>query len=156
VVEAFGLDYVFEIVPLRTLLARAPSGERMSALVATCVGLLGVVLAFIGVYGGFAYATLRRRREIGLRIALGATPASVARGVLGDGLRLTLLGVALGLPLAGLAARLLSTLLFGVSAGDLMMHAAVGLFFIVLGGTAVLIPARRSARVDPAVVLRTD
>lgn len=128
----------------------------MSALVAVCVGLLGVMLAFIGVYGGFAYATARRRREIGLRVALGATPASVARSVLGEGLRVTLLGLMIGFPLAGLAARLLSTLLFGVSPGDLTTHAAVGVFFLVLGGAAVLIPARRSARVDPAVVLRTD
>ncbi len=155
-VDAFGRDYVFEVVPIATLLARGPSAERMSAMVASCVGLLGVVLAFIGVYGGFAYATARRHREIGLRMALGATPASVARGVLGDGLRLTLLGIALGVPLAGMAARLLSTLLFGVSPGDLVTYAAIGVFFVVLGGSAVLIPARRSARVDPAVVLRAD
>ena len=69
---------------------------------------------------------------------------------------MTLYGLAAGLPLAALAGRLLSALLFGVSPGDPTIHAAVGVFFLVLGGAAVLIPARRSSRVDPAVVLRTD
>lgn len=152
----FGRDYAQEILGLPDLLARAPVTERMSATVAGAVGGLAVVLALVGIHGAFAYAVSRRRREIGVRLAMGATPSIVARGVVRDALVLTLLGVAVGLPLAAGAARSLRSLLFGITEGDVATYGAVGVFFLVLGAAAVLLPARRAAGVDPATALRTE
>src|SRR5205085_767953 len=100
-----GREYAQEIVSLDQVLARAPASERMSASVAAAIGGLAVLLALIGVHGALAYSVLRRRREIGVRLAIGATPATVALGVVREGLILTALGAALGLPVAFAAAR---------------------------------------------------
>lgn len=91
-----------EIIGLDDLFARAPATERMSAGVAAGAGGLAVLLALIGIYGALAYAVSRRRREIGVRLALGAAPAAVARTIVRDALTVTSIGLALGLPAAAL------------------------------------------------------
>ena len=151
-----GRDYAQEIISLEDVLARAPATERMSATVAAAVGGLAVALALIGVHGALAYSVSRRRREIGVRVAVGATPAMVARGIVREGFVLTAFGVALGLPIAFIAARSLRTLMYGISEVDLVTFAAVTMFFLALGAAAGLVPARRAAGVDPVTALRAE
>ncbi|MEO8680535.1 MAG: ADOP family duplicated permease [Vicinamibacterales bacterium] len=151
-----GRDYAQEIIRLDDLLARAPATERMSATVAAAVGGLAVLLAFIGVHGALAYSVSRRRREIGVRVAVGATSAMVARGIVGEGLRLTLAGVALGLPLAFAGARSLKALMYGISESDPVTFGGAAVFFLALGTLAGLAPARRAARLDPVAALRAE
>jgi putative ABC transport system permease protein len=138
------------------MLARAPASERMSATLAAMIGGLAMLIAAIGAHATLAYMVSRRRREIGVRVAIGAAPGSMARMVMREGLVLTLAGVAIGLPLAFVTVRTLRTLMFGVSATDPATFAAVTVLFLLLGPAAGIIPARRAAAVDPAIALRSD
>jgi predicted permease len=156
VLRGGGYEYAETIVPLADVIARAPSDLRMSATVAGAIGGLAVLLALIGIYGALAYAVSRRTREIGVRVALGAAPASVARLVLGEGLLLTVLGVGIGLPLAFVAGQALRSLIFGITPADTLTFVAVSLFFLALALAAGFVPARRATKVDPAVTLRAD
>jgi ABC-type antimicrobial peptide transport system permease subunit len=154
--RSIGRDYAVEIASLDDVIARTPASERMSATVASAVGGLAAVLALIGVHGLLAYQVSRRRREIGLRVAIGATPGLVARGIVLEGLLLSAAGVAIGVPLAMLGARSLTALMFGISALDATTFAAAAMFVIVLGAAAGLLPARRAAAVDPVTALRAE
>lgn len=104
----------------------------------------------------FAYAVVRRTREIGVRLAVGATPGAVLGMVLREGVTLTAIGVALGIPIGIMASRGLRALLFGVSESDPMVAASVTVFFLLLTIVAVLIPARRAACLDPVAALRAE
>jgi putative ABC transport system permease protein len=131
-------------------------GNRLLTQVVTVIGLFGLLLSVAGLYGVVAYSVSRRTREIGIRVAVGADPRSVARLVLRSGMKLTVAGVGIGLTLSLLASRVLGSLLVGVSARDPFVYASVSL---LLGGISMLacyIPARRAARVDPLVALRQD
>jgi predicted permease len=151
-----GREYAQEIIAVDELLARAPSSERMSATLAGAVGGIAILLALIGVHGTLAYSVSRRTREIGVRVAIGAAPHTVARAVLREAFLVTLAGVAIGLPLAFAASRMLRTLLFGISEADPMTFAGAVVFFLVLGLAAAVVPARRAARIDPVVALRAE
>jgi predicted permease len=151
-----GREYAQEIVPVEDVFARAPSSERMSAALAAAVGTLAILLALIGIHGALAYAVSRRTREIGVRVAIGASPSEVARTVLREGFIVTLAGVAIGLPLAYLGARALRVLLYGTSESDPLTFTVTALSLLALGITAGVIPARRAASVDPAVALRAE
>ncbi len=132
------------------------STERMIALLATSFGILATLLAAVGLYGVLAYATQQRTREIGIRIALGATRGTVARMVLAEVFRLVGLSLAIALPLAILLSRFLKSQLFGISNNDpLTLFAGTALIgFVTL--LAAFIPAWRAARVDPMVALRYE
>jgi predicted permease len=130
--------------------------ERLLAGLASFFGAVTLALAALGLYGSMAHAMRRRTREIGVRMALGAAPADVLRMALGGGLRLVLAGVALGLSGALVLTRLASGVLYGVTASDPLTIAAA---VLLLAGVALLacwLPARRAARVDPAVALRDE
>jgi predicted permease len=156
VVLEHGREYVDDLTPLDALLARGPARERMSALLSGIIGSLALIIAVIGVHGVLACSVARRRRELGVRIAIGAVPHALAASIVRDGLILTLAGVLLGLPLAYFAARFVKSLMFGISETDPVMFAGVALTFLVLGAIAGVLPARRAARVDPAIALRAE
>jgi ABC-type antimicrobial peptide transport system permease subunit len=147
---------VYDVRPFSQILRDRVDKQRGLSLLFTAFGVLALALAAVGLHGVMTYATARRTRELGVRLALGATPAQLAGMVARDSLRLgaigTIAGTALGLPLA----RALGALLFGVETGDLAVAAAVcaALNAVVLG--AALVPARRAASLNPIAALRTE
>ena len=147
---------ILAVDPLTRLMRDSIREERLLARLAAAFGALALVIAAVGLYGVMTYAVTRRTSEIGLRIALGALPGDVARMVLGDALRLVLLGTAAGVPLVLLCARLLRGQLYGVSAADPTV-AALALGLLAASAlAAALLPALRAARVAPLVALRQD
>ncbi len=117
---------------------------------------LAVVLSAVGIYGVTAYGVAQRTREIGVRLAIGAQAGDVLRLVMGGALRLAAAGVALGLMAALAMANALSSLLYGVNARDPLTYAAISLLLVAVALFASFLPARRAARVDPAVSLRAE
>ena len=147
---------VFDVRPFETVLRdRADKQRGISALFAG-FGLLALLLASLGLYGVMAYAVTRRTREIGVRLALGATPAQLTRLITSDALRLALTGVAVGAVLALPLASVLGALIFGVQVGDLATFAGTCALLVAVAMIAALLPARRAARLDPIVALRTE
>ena len=129
---------------------------RITAAVAGGVGLVGLLLAAMGVYGLTAYTTARRTREIGIRVAMGATRRDIVGLVLGRGLSLVAIGSGIGLALAAAASRLFTRLLFGVPPFDPPTFAATAALFAAVGLTACLVPIRRAIAIDAANALRYD
>ncbi len=129
---------------------------RLSASVSGTVGLVGLLLAAIGVYGVTAYAVTRRTREIGIRIAMGAQRRDVLRMVMGQGMWLVGLGSGMGLLLAAAGSRLLQRLLFGVPPLDPVTFGGAAVLFAVIGLAACYIPARRATRIDATEALRYE
>ena len=129
-------------------------GQRVAGTFVGAFGLLALVLAAIGIYGVIAFTTRQRTHEIGIRFALGATSRDVLRLVLGQGLRLTLAGVGLGLALSYLLTRFLKSLLLGVTHTDALTFSAVTLLLCAVALFACFIPARWAARVEPIIALR--
>jgi predicted permease len=128
--------------------------QRVAAIVTAVLGAVGLLLATVGLYGVIAYSASRRSREIGIRLALGARPTEVLRMIVGEGMRLTVIGVAIGLVLAAAVTRLLVTFLFGISPLDGATFVAMSLLFVGIAAVASYLPARRAAALDPMVVLR--
>jgi len=147
---------VTHVMTLDQLVSDSVSPRRFSsALVAIFAGL-ALLLAAIGIYGVMSYTVSRRTQEIGVRMALGAQLGSVRRMILGQTLRLTLLGVGIGLAGAFVVARFLTSLLFGVGVYDPVTFLGVAALLIVVALAASYIPARRAMRVDPIVALRYE
>jgi putative ABC transport system permease protein len=117
---------------------------------------LAVMLAAVGLYGVMAYAVAERRREIGIRVALGATRPRVLRDVLGEAMRLTMTALVVGGVAAQLAARVIGTMLFGVGTFDILTYVAVWTFLAAVAVAASYLPARRAARLDPVDVLKAS
>jgi putative ABC transport system permease protein len=118
--------------------------------------LTALLLAGLGIYGVISYIVSERTHEMGIRLVLGAKRSDVLRLVLGQGARLALIGVVVGLVAAAGLTRLMRTMLFGVSAVDPLTFAAVTILFCVVALAACYIPARRAMRVDPIVALRHE
>jgi putative ABC transport system permease protein len=147
---------VYGIQTLKQAVGDSISARRLTLALLGLFSLLALALAAIGVYGVISYATAQRTQEIGVRMTLGAAPANVARMVVGHGARLAAIGVVAGLAGAAGLARLLGTLLYGVSAADPMTFAAAAAVLALVALGASWVPARRAARVDPMVSLRHE
>ena len=130
--------------------------RRFSVTLLSIFGAVAALLAAVGLYGVLAFIVAQRRREIGVRIALGATRRDVIRDVLGHGLRLAAFGVSIGLALALAITRLMSALLFGTSPTDVATFAGAATLLALIAAIAGLIPALRASRVDPLVALRDE
>ncbi len=139
-----------DVATMEDVLARSLADRRAVLLVLGSFAAVALLLAAVGLYGVLAYRVSRRVREIGVRMALGATVGSVSRGVVSGGFRLVALGLALGLPASWLASRWVRDMLFEVGTTDPLTYVAVTLFFAAVATAACVLPARRAARVDPA------
>jgi putative ABC transport system permease protein len=147
------------ISTIRTMddvLSRLVAQRRFSMTLVAAFALLAFVLAVIGAYGVTSYLVSQRTKEIGVRLALGAEPAGVARLVVLDGLRVAVGGIVVGLVVAMVTTRLASSLLFGVSPRDPLTMGGVAVLLLVVAAVANYIPARRAARVDPLIALRQE
>jgi predicted permease len=141
---------------LTTLIANSVADRRLIMnLLATFAGL-ALVLACLGVYSVMAYVVGQRTSEIGIRMALGASPGMVQRMILGEGLRLTVVGVALGLLAAFALTRLMTQFLFGVQAHDPLIYAGISALICLVAACACWVPARRATKVDPLTALRGE
>jgi ABC-type antimicrobial peptide transport system permease subunit len=131
-------------------------GTRMAADLSIAFGLLALLLAATGLYSIMSYAVSRRTREIGIRMALGARATTVLAMMAGQGMKLALLGIGIGLAVSLAATRVLSSLLYGVSANDPVTFLAAAGLLTLIALLATYLPARKAMKVDPMVALRSE
>ena len=147
---------IFDLTTMEDQLDRSLAIQKLVAFLSSAFGGLATVLALVGLYGVTAYGVARRRREIGIRMALGAESSRVVRTVLFEVLALAAVGVAIALPLGWWLTQLVRSQLYGVEPRDPLSFAiAIGALLLV-AALAGAIPARRASRVDPSVVLRYE
>ena len=144
------------VVPFREIVNRTLVIERLVAQVTTAFGVLALLIAAVGLYGVLAYSVARRRREIGLRIAVGAQPGTIEKMFLTESLTLVACGAAIGIPLAIVVTRLVSSMLFGLSPQDPASIGAALSALTLVTVVATYLPARSAARTDPLVALREE
>jgi len=147
---------VFDVTSLEFISRVSSFPQRIAGSLVGAFGLLALVLAAIGIYGVTTYTTRQRTHEIGIRMALGADKEDILRLVLGHALRLTLLGVALGLAASFALTRYLSSLLLGVTSTDALTFSSVAVLLCAVTLLACFLPARRAMRVDPMVALHYE
>jgi putative ABC transport system permease protein len=147
---------VTKVRTLEQVIERVSGPQRLLAQLLSAFAAAALLLAALGIYGVVSYAVSRREREIGVRMALGAQAGDVLRMVLREGLSLSLFGVLCGVAAALALARLLAGFLYGVSATDPATYAVVAFALTAVAALASLLPARRAARVDPAISLRAE
>jgi len=147
---------VFDVRPLSEIVARSLATRRFAVTLLASFAAVALFLAVVGLYGVLSYAVTQRTSELGVRFALGATPARVIRMVLGDGLRLVAAGTVLGAVIGGLAARLMSGLLFGIGTFDVATFAGAAALLLAAAALASFVPARRASRLDPMNALRSE
>jgi putative ABC transport system permease protein len=147
---------ISEVATMEQVLADSTSDRRLNMLLFALLGGLALALATVGVYGVVAHSVTRRTHEIGVRMAIGATPADVVRMVLDEGGRLAVAGVAAGSIVAFAGARLIRGLLFEVSATDPLTFGGVAIGLLGVALLASYVPARRATRVDPMIALRGE
>ena len=145
---------VYNIRTMQDILAGSLSTSRLTLTLLLVFAVVAIVLASIGIYGVMSYAVAQRRTEIGIRMALGAGGRSVLSLVVGQGMRLAAIGVAVGLGGAYLGSRLLASLLFAVSPTDAVIFTSTAILLSAVALFACYLPARRAAKTDPAICLR--
>jgi putative ABC transport system permease protein len=150
------LQPVADITTLSALAQRSVAQPGFGAALGGAMALLSTTLSAVGVYGLFAFAVAERRREMAVRIALGATRQAIVSLVLGDGLRVALAGLAIGVPLAALSARALRSQTVDMASATPATLVAAAAVLIVVSAAACAIPARRASKVEPASALRSE
>jgi predicted permease len=154
-----GLDPNMPAFEIRTLAAEVDAAlvrDRLLALLSGLFGTLAVLLAVIGLYGVISYAANRRAKEIGVRMALGASAHDVRYLVLRETVGLAGLGILIGMPITVAASRLIETFLYGVTPTDPIIISASAMFLLLMALIAGYLPSRRASRLDPVVVLRNE
>jgi predicted permease len=147
---------LYDVRPMEEIVAHSISTQRLTMILLSIFSALALVLSAVGIYGVISYLTGQRTHEIGVRVAFGASSSDVLRMVLGQGLRITLLGVAIGLVAAFGLTRLITTLIYGVGTTDPITFASVAILLSGVALFACYIPARRAMRVDPIIALRYE
>jgi putative ABC transport system permease protein len=147
---------IAEMQPYTTMIAGTLGRPRLLSYLLTIFAAAGLTLGLIGVYGVVAYRVRQREREIGIRLALGARPASMAQSVVSQGVRHAAAGIALGLPAAFLLSRVMSSMVFGITTRDPLTFVALPILVVAVTSLACYLPARRAARVDPVVAIKHD
>jgi predicted permease len=147
---------VSNISTMDAVLSESVAQQRFSMLLLGIFAVLALVLAAVGIYGVMSYSVAQRKHEIGIRMALGAQSRDVLKMVVGQGLKLVLIGVGVGLVAAFVLTRVMASLLFGISATDPMTFIIISLVLISVAVLASYIPARRATKVDPMVALRYE
>jgi putative ABC transport system permease protein len=142
--------------PLESYVDDARAPMRFNLILIGIFGAIALTLAAVGLYGVMAYSVTQRSHELGIRIAVGASPRDILRLVVGQGIRMTLLGAAIGLVVSLAVTRALSSLLFGVSVTDPLTFVAVPVVLAFVAILACYLPARRAMRVDPIIALRYE
>lgn len=160
VMQALGTaEPVYNVRTMRELVSASLARERFPMILLVSFALLALLLAAVGIYGLISYWTAQRVREIGVRMALGATKVDVLRVLVGQGLRVALVGVAIGAIAAMVLTRVLTSfarLLYGVAATDWLTFLAVSLCLFVIALLASYLPARRAAQLDPVMASRQE
>jgi ABC-type antimicrobial peptide transport system permease subunit len=154
--EVEPLRAVYDIAPLEQRIGEAFSDNRLRTVVLSLFALAALALASVGVYGVLSYTVGTRRREIGLRLALGAARRDVVREVVGRGIAVAAIACACGLALAGLLSRFLAGMLFGVTPADPPTLAVVVAIVLAVAVLASLVPAARAAQVEPVRAMREE
>jgi putative ABC transport system permease protein len=144
------------MLTMEEFLGRTLAPRRFGVTMLTAFGMVAVALAAVGLYGVLAFIVGERRREIGVRMALGALPRDIVTSLLGEGLRLAAAGVVVGVGLALAATRVLASLLFGTSPTDAATFIGAAVLMVAIAAAASLVPALRASRVDPLVALRDE
>jgi predicted permease len=147
---------VSDVSTLRNVVTKSSSASRSTVSLFGAFAALALLLGAVGIYGVVSYSVAQRRPEIGMRMALGAQSHDILRLIVGQGARLALTGIAIGIAAALALTRLMKTLLFGVSATDPLTFSGVSILLIVVALAACYIPARRATRVDPMTALRNE
>jgi putative ABC transport system permease protein len=147
---------VYDVMTYAARLRQTWEDRRLIGQLATIFAAQGLILAAVGLFGVLAYAVVRRRRELGVRMALGAAPGALVRSVIGDGLRFTVPGVAVGLVAGALAARGIGGVLYGVDPAEPLPYAAGLALLLAVAAAASGFAARRAAAIDPASALRDE
>jgi putative ABC transport system permease protein len=147
---------VYLVRTMDDLLSASVAQPRLNLALLAIFASLAVLLAAIGIYGVNSYGVTQRMHELGIRMALGARPRDVMNMVLGQGMRLALVGIGAGLLFAFVLTRLMAAMIFGISTHDLGTFAVVTLFLVFVAAVACWIPARRATRVNPMVALRHE
>jgi predicted permease len=155
-IDSLGHEYAINTKTISQVISQELMEERVIAMLSGFFATLALLLASIGLYGLMSYAVTRRTREIGIRVALGAQRENVLWIVLRETLALAIIGLAIGIPCAIAACRLISSMLFGLSPSDLPTITAVSVLLLLVALFAGYLPARRASSIDPLVALRSD